>query len=190
MKSVLAVIVGFWTSLALAEPGELHPHTTLDFVEDRLEETARAELPPCTRGRLCISAAGQNTHAVAPTLATVKPTLEAPPSFTRTLAMVSRTTGSAMRDDSPWTVALSSSHVVRPGTIICLIFDARDKKAIAARQVFALYQLEVQATGPVALKLRLSPDDGFTANHAYLIRLIQLAHGRELPVGESELNLL
>jgi hypothetical protein len=177
-------------SPAWADPGQLHPHATLDLVEDRLEELEHAPAPTCPRGRLCVTAGSANTHIVQPELASMKPTLPGgAPAFARSLELVSRATGSAMRDESPWTFVLSSGRAVRPGSLVCLVFDAHDARAIAARQVVALYQTDVRGTA-VALKLRLSPDDGFAANHSYLIRLIQLVGGRELRIAETELTLL
>jgi hypothetical protein len=176
-------------SLALAEGrGSYEP--TLDYVEDRLQEVATAEVPACPSGQLCITPGAANTHVVTPDVASLKTTSSTSRPFARTAQVASNASGHGAQDTAPWTLMLVAARAVRPGPVLCLIFDAHDKQAIASRQVFGLYQTDVRGAARVALRLQLSPDDGFVPNHSYIIRLVQLARGKEISLAQGELTLL
>jgi hypothetical protein len=184
------VILGLLTGGFGLADGRSGAEPSLDFVEDRLEEVVTGEVPTCPRGQLCIAPGAVNTRAVTAEIASLKPKTGAAPSFARAPRVASSSPAATAQDTAPWTVMLVAAHAVVRGPVLCLIFDAHDKRAIAARQVFGLYQTDVRGSASAALRLRLSPDDGFVANHSYLIRLVQLTRGREVPIGEGELTLL
>lgn len=142
------------------------------------------------RGGLCWSSGARSTVSAASVPAAALSEHAAAgndTSFARTLP------ASAQMDvdDIPWTLKFDAQLRQRAlnGNTLFLIYDTENPKALASREVTAMWQAPVRAGNTVSAKLTLSPDDGFHANHTYLVRVVQLIKGKEVELAEGKVRL-
>jgi hypothetical protein len=93
--------------------------------------------------------------------------------------------------DGAWVLDLDANlrRSAWAGNALFLVYDAEDHEALAQHEVTALYQTRIAAGKTVAARLTLDPEDGFRAEHTYLVRIVQLIDGREVALAEGEIHL-
>ena len=118
------------------------------------------------------------------------------PTFSRRPAIASLITSGLMRfaraiDELPWAVEIDARlrRHAYAGNAFFLIFDAEDPGALERREVTAFWQADVPSGSALSARLILSPNDGFHAHHAYLLRIVQLVAGRQVLLAEGAVQL-
>lgn len=136
------------------------------------------------RGGLCVAAGAPTTQAV--TLAGGHGSQT--PRFSR----VGTTNRKGNVDDSvPWTLTVNATlkQPTLKGNAQFFVFDMEDPRALADKQVTAMWQTQVHAGSQLAARLTLSPEDGFHADHTYRVRVCQILNHREVILAEGDVRL-
>lgn len=174
---MMCAVVGVTTSAAHALPGDSDGDEAL-----RIRSEGRA----CPiRGGLCVRPGSPSTVIDAsPATASLA---------SGGAASASGATTPVLRrlDDGPWVLDLDANlrRAAWAGNALFLVYDAEDREAVAQREVTALHQARVAAGKSIAARLTLDADDGFHAEHTYLVRIVQLIDGREIVLAEGEVRL-
>ncbi len=172
--------LGVSIEVARAAPGDAVDPPGLDILEPPDQECL-------ARSRMCMSAGSETTQEVSSMTFSM-------PQFARVSQPgSSKYTGSnQLDDDTPWTIVLNASlrHHAVAGNAVFLVYDAENPKALAAREVTAVWQAPILAGDRVGARLTLSPDEGFRVNHTYRIRIVQLLHGKEVILAEGQVRLM
>ena len=179
MKTILTTLCMLLLSVgAHAAPGDGGDQPRLEVLG-----IPQSECP--NHGGLCLSPGADSTLADAPASAV--------PAFSRVIArQPAERHGIGYIDDlPPWTLEINASLGRRAlaGNAIFLIYDGENRKAQLTHEVTAAWQERVPAGDRLAARLTLSPEDGFRPNHTYLIRIVQLIHGKELLLSEGLVRL-
>jgi len=136
------------------------------------------------RGGLCVAAGAPTTQAATSASGHSAST----PRFSR----VGTTNRKGNVDDSvPWTLTVNATlkQPALKGNAQFFIFDMEDPRALADKQVTAMWQTRVHAGSQLAARLTLSPDDGFHADHTYRVRVCQILNHREVTLAEGDVRL-
>lgn len=197
MKTILAALcmmacsAWFVPATALASPGGT-PGGAYD--DQRIEVLDSATVPCPQRGAMCLRAGDSSTQSVASSAAATlagHPGGNDAPRFTRSVTRVGRNNVAFTDDSVPWTIELDTTlrRQAMAGNAMFALYDTEDPKALAAREVTALWQAPIRAGNQIAARLVLSPDDGFRPNHTYRIRIMQLVGGKEILLAEGDVRL-
>jgi len=169
---VTMLSVGAFISPVVAAPGDGLEQPRLEILD-----SVPASCPG--HGELCLASGAPATRALV-----TEHGGDGMPRFTRTTA--------SLDDETPWTIEVTAA--LRPralsGNALFIVYDAEDPKALAEREVTALWQAPIRAGKSVAARLVLSPEDGFHAGHTYRISVAQILNGRQVIMATGELRLL
>jgi len=185
MKTLSKILVGLMFSLgvamgpAYAAPGDADDQPRLEILDSALNVCP-------VRGELCFSTGSAATRTVAAEYAS-----DTTPNFTRITTPTNRTASGAPDDSVPWTVEVNALLRQRAltGNTLFIVYDADDPKAMAHREVTALWQASVRSGTNIAARLVFSPDDGFHAGHTYRINVAQIIHGRQIILASGDIHL-
>jgi len=185
---VSALSVGTALGLADAAPGD-------GQLQDHIEILEQPSFHCPVRGSVCLTVGARSTVA-APSAAAAAldghPAAGAPPRFSRVDTAAKNSREARVDDSVPWTLDLSANlrHRALAGNALFLIYDAENPKAMASREVTAMWQAPIPAGDKIAARLTLSPEDGFRPGHAYRIRVVQLVRGKEVILADGQVKLL
>jgi len=173
-------------SSALAAPGDGDEQPRLQI----LDSTAAPSTCVSSDG-LCLAPGAAATVAMGPSDTAVagRAAGEQVPRFVRVPAPGA--SHAAVGDDVPWTVDVVGT-MRRPalaGNALFILYDAQDERAVAEREVTALWQAPIHAGTSVAARLLLSGDDGFRSGHTYRLQVAQLIGGKQVVLTEGTLRL-
>jgi hypothetical protein len=182
--------------MALSAGTDLRPAAASDqmFEPTRIEILEVAPYKcPVPRG-VCVTAGAATTlpaPSVRPGELNVFTGNDAIPRFTRTVNVAGYRNNVRVDDSTPWTIEVNAELLksAMTGNALFLVYDDEDPKALAKHEVTAAWQANIPAGDRLAARLTLSPNDGFRANHTYLIRVVQLLNGKETLLAKGKVRL-
>ena len=153
--------------------------STLLYLSIALVPVDAARAKDCAKsGQICFYAGDSSTTFVAPN--------------TLTRAALASANGAAKADrHQPWQLQLVAPLRQRSvqGTVMIVIYDREDPKAVQNREVTVLWDFKSIATKLLGVSARLDPEDGFQAGHTYLFRVTQILGKREVVLAEGDVKL-
>jgi hypothetical protein len=184
------LVTSMMAGAAYAGPGD----TMTGVANDGFEllhplKTGRACM---VRGAVCLSVGGPGTVAAKSPEVAAAPTdgkklaVATLPGFARTLAV----NGSPTQHGA-WTIELDA-NLTKPalaGNAIFLFYDLEDPSSVENHEVTAMHQVKVEAGRMVAMRARLSPEDGFAAGHIYRMQVVQIIGGAEVVLAQGDFAL-
>lgn len=136
------------------------------------------------RGGLCVAAGAPSTQVVT--------AAGGHGASTTRFSRVGTSNRKGNVDDSvPWTLTVNATlkQPALKGNAQFFIFDMEDPRALADKQVTAMWQTRVHAGNQLSARLTLSPEDGFHADHTYRVRVCQILNHREVTLAEGDVRL-
>ena len=180
------------TGTALADPAELSARD--DNSGSPLQVLAVPTQPCAVKGGICLTA-GSHTMAVSSAeVAVATSGGKAPPivpRFARSEAVASADGAGGASPNAQWTLEMAGAFK-RPawnGNALFIFFDLEDPNAIDNREYTAMYQAPLKAGKNLAVRVALSPEEGFRAGHTYRVRVVQLINNKEMLLTEADLAL-
>ncbi|MSP61596.1 MAG: hypothetical protein EXR72_14910 [Myxococcales bacterium] len=184
VKFVLGIALS--SGIAGARPGELR-RSGGDASLEVLDPMATGRT--CMiKGAVCITSGAAETIAAAQPLASTGALPASPPVFQRVgvAATAIEAVGAA-----PWTLELDAytSLPAVKGNTLFLFYDLAAPDAVAKQEVTGIHHGQVLPGRALSARIKLSPDDGFRAAHAYHVRIVQLLGGREVLLAQGDFSL-
>jgi len=166
---------------------------------DEPAETARVQVLDapaisCPSRQLCLSA-GAPATLLAPSGPSNIPGAQKVDSslaqFTRTVKVAGLRSSARLDESVPWVIDLNATtrHPALAGNALFLIYDAEDHQAMKMHEVTAAWQVPIRAGDQLAARMTFNPDEGFRANHTYMIRVVQIVQGREVLLTKGKFRL-
>lgn len=153
--------------------------STLLYLSVALVPVDAARAKECAKsGQICFYAGDSSTTFVAPN--------------TLTRAALASAGGAAKADrHKPWQLQLVAPLRQKSvaGTVMIVIYDREDPKAVQNREVTVLWDFKSVATRLMGVAAQLEPEDGFQAGHTYLFRVTQILGKREVVLAEGDVKL-
>lgn len=116
-----------------------------------------------------------------------------PMAFARAQPTASRQTTAPypVSDSVPWTIEVVAElkHPAQAGNALFLLYDASDPEAVRNHEVTAIHQAHIPAGDLLSARLSASIIDGVAPGRTYLLRVVQIIHGREVLLVEGEIFL-